>query len=191
MIDSSLSYLCYNANEYLTKKYELSERIISLSNIVNPDGSVALQDQNQIVMTLVNLTEESVLKNVQPMRSSGEFGVKLNPTLNLNSYVLFSAFYTGVNYHTGLKMISDIISYYQSNRLFVKQNAPGMPANINKLTMEFVSLSLDQMSHLWSCMGSKYMPSVLYKVGVLPFTDEEIKDIRPKISGVDNKIKPT
>ena len=33
-----------------------------------------------------------------------------------------------------------------------------------KVTMEFVSLSMEQLNQMWSYLGSKYMPSALYKM---------------------------
>ncbi len=41
-----------------------------------------------------------------------------------------------------------------------------------KITMEFVSLSMEQLNQMWSYLGSKYMPSALYKMRLFMIQNE-------------------
>jgi hypothetical protein len=40
--------------------------------------------------------------------------------------------------------------------------------------MEMFTLNFEQVNHLWSTLGGKYLPSVLYKLRVVGVEDEAI-----------------
>ena len=72
-----------------------------------------------------------------------------------------------------------VIKYLQNNRVFYWQ-----PLNNNllkdepkgdyeKFIFEIVSLKIDQLNQMWSYLGSKYMPSVLYQVRMIPIQKED------------------
>jgi hypothetical protein len=52
------------------------------------------------------------------------------------------------------------------------------------------SISPEQLNNIWGCLGAKYMPSVVYKVRMLTYNNNTIREIRPVVSGVesDNNI---
>ncbi|MGV2481909.1 UNVERIFIED_CONTAM: DUF4255 domain-containing protein, partial [Salmonella enterica subsp. enterica serovar Weltevreden] len=43
------------------------------------------------------------------------------------------------------------------------------------------------LSNLWSSLGAKYMPSVVYKMRMLTFDDTFVREFRPGISGVSDQ----
>ena len=42
--------------------------------------------------------------------------------------------------------------------------------------MEYVNLDIKELNNIWSLMGLKYMPSVLYKLKLLSFTNSLIRE---------------
>ena len=74
---------------------------------------------NNIIITLVNIEEESTLKNQpalkRPMISTA---VYRNPPVFLNLYVLFACNYSGEDYRLALKRLSFIIRFVQSKTVF-------------------------------------------------------------------------
>jgi hypothetical protein len=155
-------------NEFLNNSFSLNKKAVVLSNIANPDGSLAITEKNLIIMSIVNIEQETSIKN----RSSAEPGragiLKANPPIFLNFHILFSSFFLGPeNYKNGLVFLDNIVRFFQSNAVFTRQNMPGLDKDIERLSFELINLTFDEKGHLWSSLGAKYMPSLVYKVRVL------------------------
>jgi len=96
------------------------------------------------------------------------------PPLYIDLYVLFYANFAERNYAEGLDAISRTISFFQQNPRFTRDNLPGLDPAIDKLTFEFFNLDLQTQSRLMESMGAKYLPSVYYKVRMIPFHNEVV-----------------
>ncbi len=181
MIHNALAYIQDILNENFKNEFSISENKVVLSNIVKADGSSAQNVDGKIVFFLVSLDEEAALKNNLNRFSNqgnGSFAQK-TPTLHLNMQVLFCANFDSKVYIEGLSYLSALIRFFQVNR---KLSLDGSNSGkINKLSFELCKLDYAQMSHLWSAVGCKLMPSVLYKVGLLVFDDAPIERIIPAI----------
>lgn len=183
MIYEVLSSLTEEINDYFKSKLKVNEQKIILSGLVNQDGTVAIQGENKIVVTLVNIEKETAKsftqKGALPSGNSA-------PVLNLNLYVLFSAYFSAINYHEALRFLSFIIGYFQQKSVFNRSNTVGLDDKIDKLTFEIVDLNSDSLSHLWAYIGAKYMPSVLYKIRMVTFDESVVREFRPSITGISD-----
>lgn len=187
MIYASLSCLTEDINEYFRSKLKINEEKIVLSGLVNQDGSVAINGENKVVVTLVNIEKETV--NNIGQKSSNAFGNSAAP-LTINVYILFSAYFNSSNYPEALRFLSYIIAYFQHKSVFTKSNTPGLHPKIDKLIFELSDMNPDKMSNIWSTLGAKYMPSVLYKMRMLTFDESVIREFRPSISKLIDKHIP-
>ena len=70
--------------------------------------------------------------------------------------------------------------------VFTHSNTPALDNKIDKLSFEMMDLSMDALSNLWSSLGAKCMPSVVYKMRMLTFDDTFVREFRPDISGVSD-----
>jgi hypothetical protein len=189
MIYEALTCLSEELNDFFKLKLSIAEEKIVLSGLMNADGTVAIPGENKIVITLVNLEKETLHK-LPSKAITNSFGNQ-NVPLQINIYVLFSAYFSSTNYGESLRFISFIIAYFQGKNVFTKSNTPKMDPKLEKLSIEMVDMSMDALSNLWSLVGAKYMPSVLYKIRMLHFDESVVSEFRPGISKVDsqNKIK--
>lgn len=189
MIYEALTCLMEELNDFFKLKLNIAEEKIVLSNLINADGTVAIPGENKIVVTLVNLEKETLHK--LPSRGLTNFFGNQNAPLHINIYVLFSAYFSSNNYAESLRFISFIMAYFQSKSVFTKSNTPNMYPKLEKLSIEIVDLSMDSLNNLWSLLGAKYMPSVLYKIRILHFDESVVREFRPGVSKVEsqNKIK--
>lgn len=162
MIYSAVNTVKNAINDYFQNRYNVLGEKVIVSNLVNPDGSVAVTEPDTIVMTVVNIEPETV-------SHKGKMSSK--DILNLNIYVLFSASFTELNYQDGLKYLSGVFAYFHSNRALNHSNTPDMEPGIDKITFEIVKQDVQQTSYLWGAMGAKYMPSVLYKMRMVTIKD--------------------
>jgi hypothetical protein len=151
-------------------------------------GNIALRDdstlsselENMLVMTLVNVEEESTLKNSHSFARPVGAGVSYSPPpVFLNLYLLFSANYR--NYETALTRLGQVIAFFQRKNTFTSLNSPSgnIPVTSDaSLTLSLLSLSMEQLNHLWGSLGGKQLPFVIFCGRLL-----EVKDVRPTASG--------
>jgi hypothetical protein len=159
----------------------IREVVVVASNILNEEGKLQFKESNNdgtshhVVISLVNIEEEKHLKSPPKTNEiSAHVLAKQNPEIHINLYALFTAFSS--HYETSLGIISDVIGFFQSKPLFNRSNTPSLDTKIEKIIADLCSLSFEQQNHLWSSMGAKYMPSVLYKLRMLIIDEELIKD---------------
>ena len=187
MIYEALSCLVDEINDYFRSRLKINEEKIVLSGLVNQDGTIAIQGENKIVVTLINIEKETSKTIAQ--KSLGGFNSS-SPPLNVNVYILFSAYFSGNNYPEALRFLSFIMAYFQNKSVFNKSNTPALDSRIEKLIFDMEDLNPDILSNMWSTLGAKYMPSVLYKMRMLSFDESVIREFRPAISKMadDHKI---
>lgn len=132
------------------------------------DDTSGLDDK--VVITLLNVEEESTLKNrswytrttvsEDPLLYDMK---KQNPPAYLNLYLMVAANRNA--YDKSLSDISKVIEIFQTNNVLEY-----MDSNVNKnfrFRIELHSIPFEQLSYIWGLLGGKVMPSALYKVSVV------------------------
>ncbi|QJD96198.1 DUF4255 domain-containing protein [Mucilaginibacter robiniae] len=183
MIYEALKCIAEEINELFRVKLKVNDDRIIISGLTSQDGSTAIQSENKIVITLVNIEKEINGLNAGSTLSAGQ-SVKKNQSTNVNLTLMFSAYFAANNYPEALRFISFIIAYFQSNGVFTHANTPGLDSRIDKMMIEMVNFSPEQHNNIWSMLGAKYMPSVIYKLRMLTFNESIIQEIRPAITGL-------
>jgi hypothetical protein len=186
MIYEALSCLADEINEYFRIRLKINEDKVVLSAIVNQDGTIAIQGENKILITLVNIEKESIGKSNSGIPGSSVL-INKSSALTINLYVLFSAYFSNGNYPEALRFISFIIAYFQQNSVFTRVNTPRLDIDIEKMVFELATVSPEQVNNIWGALGAKYMPSVVYKVRMLTFDNNIVREYRPLITGIDNE----
>ena len=184
MIHNLLPVVCSELNDYFKSRYGVREDRLVLSNLINQDGSVALEGSNTVVCSLVNVEEETTLKATAGTTSSGGAFVKSSPDIYVNLTVIFSSYFVGKNYVEALKFLSGVIYFFQGKPVFTNDNTPGLSDNVEKAVFDLTSLSFHDLSAVFQMMGSKYLPSVVYRIRMLTFATDNMEDTIPSISGI-------
>jgi hypothetical protein len=127
-----------------------------------------------ISVLLINIEQENILRAPDLYRRTTPNGTQQNvqPDVRLNLYVLFVARYP--RYEDALDSLSLVIRYFQNHRLFTHTDAPALSANIERLVIELITLPFSQQNEVWSSLRVAYHPSVLYKVKMIVFQDEDV-----------------
>ncbi len=198
MLRTTLEFLAEELNAYLKRKDPTNfgnDDVAIISPLMSPDGTFAVSAEgaevSKIILTLVNLEEERI-NDVQNIYKRAEGQVQIiNPPVNLNIYVVFSAF--GSNYGTTLRLLSYVISFFQANAVFTNSHYPQMNAKvaddkpwqkIGRLVVNLHATTFEQQNNMWSAIGAKYMPNVVYKIRTMSFIDFEPKMEAPPITEV-------
>lgn len=186
MIHSIVEALADEINRFLQSKHGIMEDKVLVSNVMNPDGSLAIQEPDKLVLSVVNIETEKSQSQVGGYKttSRGTFQ-KVKAPVNINLTILFSAYFTSENYMEGLKFISSIIAFFQSKSgVFTPKNLPAINGLIERLQADLISLDERDMSNIWGLVGSKYMPSVVYKLKTIPIQHEMPSPDIPMVKSV-------
>ncbi|WP_394749665.1 DUF4255 domain-containing protein [Spongiimicrobium salis] len=185
MIDKALLFITNFLNRNLKMTYGLTDDIVVAGSLINLDGSVTDNIENKVVLSIINLEHETNVKNVGGYipDHQGNFS-KVNPPIYLNIYLLVSANYNSQNYLEAVKMLSAVIGFFQSSFIFTTANYPDLDASIDRLTFEIYNIPIQELSHVWSGIGAKYVPSMIYKVRMVGIQKGQIKEEIPEVSGL-------
>lgn len=186
MLDKTLFFFANELNSYLQARTGVLGTKVKVSAIVNEDGKYAM-DAESIAITIVNIQEELTIKDHkrQHVLQSGQYK-SLNPKVNLNVMVMFSARFTV--YDQALKYISHVLTFFQNHNSFTHNKYPSLDQTIGKLNVELQSLSFDELNQIWAFVGGKQLPSVLYKIRTIAIQDQLSTDIQQPITIIDSKV---
>jgi hypothetical protein len=194
MIDIALILLRDELINYLSSR-DTATVVLDNIGLLETPGGVALAEN--IVITLVNVEEESTLKNQSALRRPFQgSAIYENPPVNLNLYVLFSCNYTGDHYNLALRRLSYVIRFLQSKNAFsVSSSVSGGSVNPDdpdiidlKFTMELYTLTFEQINHLWGSLGGRQMPFVMYKLRLVTITERATVREVPLIEEIETHL---
>lgn len=136
-------------------------------------------------MILASIFHETTISTSTPTRQSkdGDYVTK-SPPLYVGLNVIFYANMSHNNYDQGLSAISSTISYFQQNPSFTQRSLPDLNPAIDRLTLEFKNIDLLDWNHVVGMLGANYMPSVMYKIRLLPFDGRAIGGRIPAVEGM-------
>jgi Pvc16 N-terminal domain len=140
-------------------------QIVIIDNIATAQelGGSNNQLNGHVVMSLVNLQEETTLKNGSNYRLENGRAVYQNPPVHLNLFILFSVLHN--QHETALQLLSRIIEFFQSQKEISPIATPGTGfiSKDIRVVLDLYSLTFEQLNHLWGTLGGKQVPFVLYR----------------------------
>lgn len=151
----------------------LSRTLANRPGVLIKFGNIALVDayndgstqslSNTVVVSGVNLEEEKAFKNqpratVQVDNNGVPDSRRIQPSIYFNLYLLFSANFN--TYSDGLKAILAIADFFRTQHVFILLHS----GQEFKLIFDLCTLGLQDLNNLWSFLGGKSMPCLLYKV---------------------------
>jgi hypothetical protein len=131
---------------------------LALDNTLTGENSLA----SKAILSLVNVEEDKVARQQENYVRTDSSAAYKSPPLYLNLYILFSV--NKPEYDDCLKWLGHIMQFFQHQQVFTPVTHPGLDTKIPRIVVDLFSLNFEQVNHLWSTLGGKYMPSVLYKV---------------------------
>lgn len=95
------------------------------------------------------------------------------------------------DYEQSLRCLSHIITFLGSHPIFHASESPRLPADLSPLALELMSLDFDRLAHVWTMLGAKHLPSVLYRMRLLSLRETEETVGGPPIQVVETTIHAT
>ena len=181
MIYKALTFLEKELSHYIETEYE---REVAMTYVVSQEGSTDPKEDDSILLTLINIEEEKILKSQSPyIKKINGSSVKINPEIKLNLQILFTANFK--DYKEAIKSLSGVFRFFQANNVFDHQNSPALDPEIDKLILELITPSFEQLNHMWGFLGAKYMPSVMYKVRMLTIQESKVIESVEGVAGIN------
>lgn len=188
MIHTVLSVLKEHLNEYFRIKTAVDGDLVKFIDSGNNDPITFTNDA--VTPFLINVSEDRIFRKPDRFLGVSENGIRtqVNPEMRIELLVLFVSKFR--DYNQALNFLSYVIKYFQANRIFNQQNSPELSGeNIEKLILELVTLPLEEQNQVWHSLNTSYLPSVLYKIRVLTYLDEEsIELVGEQASGISFTI---
>lgn len=190
MIHQAIQLIRNQLNQYIPTVSGQEQVVIG--NIAFNEAQDQDKIKDKVVITLVNLEEESTLKNNKSFQLNNNKVVYHDQPVYMNLYLLMSANYSIEKYDIALKNLSKVIEFFQSHRLINLLNSPQEDTDDEvkeiELTMELFALSFEQVNYLWGSLGGKQLPFALYKarlVAIKADKPQKIGELIEEISATD------
>jgi uncharacterized protein DUF4255 len=187
MLHLAADFLTKELNAWLLQRTGGSFGAAMLTRIATDAGKWAF-DEDRVGVALINVEEERTVKTQVPQPAFVEGRQVLRePELKINFYLLFVAYFQ--NYQQGLKQLSLVLTFFQSRPLFTRTRYPGLDPRIEKLGVDLMSLGYEQLNQVWTFVGAKYLPSVVYRVRLVALQDDEPASVAPPITRIDAAVE--
>ena len=191
MLDLALKFLADEVNTFLTKRSLSSP---SLGEVV---GGLLVDDTGKwatvpdvVGLTLVNIEEERLLRSQLPdyvLRNGAQ--ILVQPELKLNLTLLVHSRPSDQSkYGQSLRFLANVLTFFQAHPTFSPDEYPGLDPRIQQLNVELMTLTLEQLNQMWAYLGSKYLPSMVYRVRMVVLQDLEPLAIATPITSIDLEL---
>lgn len=189
MLQAALLFIKSKLDQALVNGFELDENITVLNHLIQQDGSSPEKNQNKMVITLINLdyeTNKAYTGNHYRLRDNNF--AKTQPDTLFNVDLLFTASFD--DYEEALKFLNATIAFFQATPSFNAKTTPDLPTSIKSLNLDIENTSFFETHNLWSAMGAKYQPSIIYKVRHVAVQSDQLQGVIPAIRDIDVEVTP-
>ena len=187
MIDKALEFTCEVLGRFLRNRLSPDEDKLVLNTIIDPDGTVPKENQNKLVLTLINIDNETNRPfYVRNEKTANDQYSNINISERFNLYILISANFD--DYREGLKFLNMAILFLQAHTRLDIQEYPQMPSGLTRLELDIEKITYHQMHSLWTSMGAKYQPSVIYKMRLVTIQSGIGTGFTPAINQSANQV---
>ena len=201
MIDTTVKLLRDEFVEYLMVNgygHDEAQAMVVIDNIALLESDTSSTLNNCIVFSIVNIEEESTLKNTPALKKETLGKARYeNPPVYLNLYLLISCCNKAVSshneYYETLTKLSLVIRFFQGKNAFTAYDPAKLSKEYDDITdfrikPELYTLTFEQLNHLWGVLGGKQMPAVMYKLRLIAISGRKrLRDV-PLIEEVNGNI---
>ena len=183
--------MIFDAMDFIRLELNSSGRDITseLGNVgeLVSNGGINSNTDSNIIISLINIEENRISRDPRNYVKSGTDIFMKNPAVHLNLTLLFTATRSESAYGAALQNIQKVIEFFQDKFVFDRINTPGLTSGIEKLIFEMVSINMEQLNHLWSILGGRCHPSVVYKMRMITI-DSVTRQLGSVVKEIETKF---
>lgn len=179
MIYEALQIISEQLDNYLSSQG--LNNLVVLENIAMIETTTENSDKltNSVVLTLLNLEEETSLKNLPNYTVINKTTTEYrNPPVHLNLFLLISG--NCNTYVNSLRSISKTIEFFQGKKTFTSENTIYETKEDFdvlehfKLIAELYTPTFEELNYVWGTLGGRQLPSVIYKIQLIEIDRKEL-----------------
>ncbi|MBC8754351.1 DUF4255 domain-containing protein [Kordia sp. YSTF-M3] len=190
MIEKALQFTGKALNQFVKKKFGLDEDVVMINPIIDQSGSVPKENQNKIIISLIHIEQDTTkqfYKRNQQL-TTGNY-TRTPQSYRYNLFTLITPNFE--NYSEALKFLDASIQFFQINEMIDATRNAEIPTELGKLEYEFQKgENYMQMQNLWTALGAKYQPSVIYKMKLVTIVSDEIEGFDAGINQISTNTDP-
>lgn len=187
MIENALRFIKQQLDQHLESQFNLNDSAVIVNALIGFEGVAPKENINKVVITMINLDHELGDQYFSTQRRSSEPEIATaNPVQCFNLDLLFTAYF--FDYQQSLKYLSSTIGFFQANSSFNLHNTVGKPDAVSSLTFEIENTSLLDRHNLWSVMGARYQPSIIYKVRHITIGYEPVNTVDQSVQVISAEL---
>jgi hypothetical protein len=175
MIGNILQLIAKEVSAFIDAQSEMpsGQKSVVLHKPNSVSGDFSLPD-NAISLSMLNIEEELSSKTSMPSKRVKNNKVYTqNPAVHINLQIIFISNFAN-DYINELNYLTKVLAFFQEKSSFTVENTQGLEAlNLQKLSFKLNTLPLSEQGNVWTLLGGKYMPSLVYRVGLISIQDKE------------------
>ena len=164
MINASLHFLASQLNQHLCRKSSIQENLVVVSKLMDNDGRESEYATNKLVLFLANVEKDYITSSNSKPDYDGYRNIVHAKPIFLNLHVVLAANFKASHYEESLKYLSKAVGFFQDHNVFDRTTSPDLASGLEKVVIDVENLNLQELSNVWSLIGCKYVPSVMYKI---------------------------
>ncbi len=190
MIDKAVEIIGDRLNTHLLKMFPGPSDWVKITPLGDHTDGTVTATQDKLVLFVVNIEHEDMLRNIRQSPGSA-VGYPQSSSIHLNVYLMVAADFRADTYRLGLKMISGVFRHFQDYpELDGKANPELAETGLERLSIEVCNLGFEQMSQIWGMSGSRYVPSLLYKLRMVSIDADPTSHDTPNIARLPDETEP-
>lgn len=185
MINRAIQFASDILNQFIKNRFGLDENRVLLNKLIDGNGSLPQINQNKIVISLINIEKETAkpFYNRNNCLANGSYAdISTDERYNLD--ILISSNFD--DYNETLKFLNAVILFFQAHNFLDARSFQSMPAGLTRLEFVIEKINYQQMQGLWTAMGAKYQPSVIYKMRLITIQANEVEGFAAAVSNISN-----
>jgi hypothetical protein len=183
VFDKCIKTILNELNSYIKTRAGINEDQViyaNYSDLATSKSNTANPYTNKIIMTLVDIVHQDTIQSAQTYVRQGNHYISKNSPINFYLHILFAAHFEDKHAIEGLSHLARVIAFFQFKNHFTSKNTPTLSyPELEGISVSLIELSYEQKSLLWRSLNSTYLPSVVYKIGMIPIEDKP--EIWPEI----------
>ena len=187
MLDTVLKFMGEQLTGCVASLSGATPTPVGLSRVVDDAGKVQITEDS-LAFSLVQVEEDRVMRAQVPEYTlqAGRH-VITPPELRLNLHVLLVANYR--QYDQALRHLSMGVQFFHENPVFTPDAFPSLDPRVERLTVELLSLSYEQLNQLWGAIGGKLLPFAVFRARGVFLRPAAPTGIREPLSSIQLELQ--
>lgn len=157
----------------------IRDRVIAFSDAPNSvlienvallgETELGADNFSKIFMTVLKIDEERLASDPNVFfrkEVDEEYSKRSNPVKYFTLNLLFAACSSNQRYAEALQRLEKVLECFQEQHIYEIPLPDGLESL--RILLELRNMDLNEQNQLWSILGGKYFPSVVYRVKMIP-----------------------